>query len=141
MDAPLKPVELADCASLITMILDGDKKDAPMDFSRDPRRGFGVPHHWRNSTCVIVIDLTDGVDSTMKLSEIAFTAAKIAAFCMSSHDKPHLGGRELAGPDLTMLVIMAGLKKAQELAILSSDPPLRLDWQGNSSLSSEQETS
>ncbi|KAL8724023.1 MAG: hypothetical protein Q9181_007021 [Wetmoreana brouardii] len=140
-NTPLKPVDMADCASLIDTIFEGDKTDAPMDFSRDPRRGFEVPHHWRNDTCVIVIDLIDGVDITMKLAEIAFSAAKIGAFCIGQHGKHRLGGRELAGPDLKMLVIMAGLKKARELAVPSSDPPLRLNRQGNSSLNSEQETS
>lgn len=138
--SPLKPAALEDCLSLIDMVHEGDKVHAPMVFSHDPKRGYKVPHHWSNNTCVLIIDLLDGIDATMKLSEIAFTAATIIALCVGRPGQPHLGGRDLAGPSQKMDVILAGMKKYQEPEPSSLNSSLQLGGRGNSSLSNMDQT-
>ncbi|KAI4289815.1 MAG: hypothetical protein L6R35_000922 [Caloplaca aegaea] len=113
------------------MIGEGDKSSAPMRFSRNADRGFKVPHHWVSSSCVVIIDLVEGKDDTMKLSEIAFTAALISSLCVGRPGLPDLGGSDLAGPRMSMKVVVAGRqKKLSEFA-----------RQGNSSLSNGHGTS
>ncbi|KAL8627508.1 hypothetical protein Q9189_006798 [Teloschistes chrysophthalmus] len=139
--APLKPVDTSDCLSVIEMIREGDKTHAPINFSRDKQRGFKVPHNWLIDSCVVVIDLEDGQDAVMTMTDIAFAAAKIMAYCFGRKGLPDLGGRDNTGPDLGMMVILAGLRRHY------SEPdspfprvPLRLGSQKNSSLSQQPET-
>lgn len=122
------------------MISEGDKASAPMTFSRDPKRGFQVPHHWLNDTCVVIIDLVKDQDDTMKLSEIAFTSALIMNLCIARPGHANLGGSELSGPALSMKVIVAGRQKAKEVEGSGGSPTLEIGWQGNSSVSGVHET-
>ncbi|KAI4186911.1 MAG: hypothetical protein LQ346_005598 [Caloplaca aetnensis] len=125
------------------MITEGDKSSAPMRFSRDADRGFQVPHGWRSGSCTVVIDLLKDEDATMKLSEIAFTAALVLHICIGRPGHPNLGGSDLAGPSRSMKVIMAGPKK--ELELDGEHPTLALalerNGNGNSNLSTEHDTS
>ncbi|KAL8989723.1 MAG: hypothetical protein Q9177_001451 [Variospora cf. flavescens] len=130
-NVPLLRPTPRDCASIIDMIGEGDKSSAPMHFSRNADRGFKVPHHWVSSSCVVIIDLVEGKDDTMKLSEIAFTATLISSLCVGRPGLPDLGGSDLAGPRMSMKVVVAGRqKKLTEFA-----------RQGNSSVSNGHGTS
>ncbi|KAL9582473.1 MAG: hypothetical protein Q9212_003281 [Teloschistes hypoglaucus] len=139
--APLKPADIPDCQSVIDWIGEGDKTHAPINFSRDKQRGFKVPHNWQNDSCVVVIDVEDGQDAVMTMSEIAFAAAKIMAYCFGRRHLPDLGGRDNTGPNLGMMVILAGLRRRYpetDSPILNA--PLQLPSQRNSSLSQQPET-
>ncbi|KAI4250899.1 MAG: hypothetical protein LQ352_005194 [Teloschistes flavicans] len=141
-NAPLAPVTISDCLSVIEWINEGDKADAPINFSRDKQRGFKVPHNWLNDSCVVVIDVEDGRDMTMTMAQIAFAAAKIMAYCFGRHGLPDLGGRDNAGPELQMMVILAGLKRRSPSNLGDPLPnmPLQLGSQWNNTLSEQHDT-
>ncbi|KAL8900946.1 MAG: hypothetical protein Q9207_005443 [Kuettlingeria erythrocarpa] len=123
------------------MITEGDKSSAPMRFSRHADRGFQLPHGWRNGSCTVVIDLLKDEDVTMKLSDIAFTAALVLHICIDRPGHPDLGGSDLAGPSRNLRVIMAGPKKEQEVDGAHPNPALALERNGigNSNLNTEHE--
>ncbi|KAL9053246.1 MAG: hypothetical protein Q9206_004005 [Seirophora lacunosa] len=129
-DVPILRPLPKDCARIIDLMGVGDKSSAPINFSRSPGQGFKVPHHWVAGSCVVIIDLVDGKDDTMKLSEIAFTAALISSICVGRPGHLDMGGSDLAGPRMSMKVVVAGRRKNV----------LEIARQGNSSLSSEHET-
>ena len=82
-----------------------------MVYSRDPKRGFKVPHSWSSDSCVLIIDTIGDIDQTLRLTDIAFTATLIEALCIGRPDRPDLGGRGTAGPDDKLSVILGGLPK------------------------------
>ena len=140
-DAPFNKPKFDDCASLIDLIVVGDKASAPMQFSRDPQRGFRVPHGWINDTCTIVIDLWNGKDDTMKLTEIAFTAATVMHFCIGRSGHPNLDGRGFAGPTMSMTVILGGKKLVKETIDQQRNSIQQPGRQTNSSLTVDDQTS
>ncbi|KAI4173440.1 MAG: hypothetical protein LQ343_002973 [Gyalolechia ehrenbergii] len=115
------------------MMLEGDKTSAPMQFARDPHRGFQVPHQWVNQTCSVQIDLVTTDEDTMKLSELAFTAATIMHLCVGRIGHANLGGIEMAGPWQTMKVILGGKKKVPSFLDLELNSTSQLGSQGNNS--------
>ena len=119
-DSPLLPAVAADCASIVDMMLEGDKRHAPMHFSRKPGRGFQVPHRWVNSTCVVVIDLVGDEEDTMSMWQIAMAATWILNLCVGRPGRPSLGGREYTGPKDAMLVLLAGRTKRDPYGRLTS---------------------
>lgn len=139
--APLLHPHAQDCANIVEMIAEGDKASAPMHFSRHPKRGYQVPHGWRLGTCTAVIDLVEDKDATMRLSEIAFSAALISNLCIGHPGQPNFGGSALAGPQLAMKVIVAGMKMVEETDQTSRNSTLKLAGQQNSSVNSGGETS
>lgn len=134
-DVPLHRPNPKDCQDLIKMITVGDKASAPINFSRNLGRGFKVPHHWVQDSCVVIIDLLEDKDEIMKLTEIAFAAQLVSAICIGRPGYPDLGGSELAGPRMGMKVAVAGRQKKVESTTLETG------WQGNNSLSDRPETS
>ncbi|KAL8934524.1 MAG: hypothetical protein Q9216_005868 [Gyalolechia sp. 2 TL-2023] len=130
---PVRKPAFEDCASVIDMMLEGDKTSAPMHFARDPNRGFRVPHQWINETCGVQIDLVTTDEDTMKLSEIAFAAATIMHICVGRAGQANLGGIEMAGQWQTMKVILGGKKTVPNFLDSELDSPLQLGSQENSS--------
>ncbi|KAL8825785.1 MAG: hypothetical protein Q9170_007659 [Blastenia crenularia] len=129
--APFRKPALDDCASVIEMMMEGDKTGAPMHFSRDPSQGFEVPHYWINTTCTVAIDLVKTEEAIVKLSEIAFTAATIMHLCIGRPGRSNLGGSDLTGPWQNMKVIVGGRKRYSGLIEPELISTLRLGWPGS----------
>ncbi|KAL9594985.1 MAG: hypothetical protein Q9219_006713 [cf. Caloplaca sp. 3 TL-2023] len=120
-----------DCASVVEMMLEGDKASAPMHFAKDPSQGFKVPHRWINGTCLVEINLVKVEEDTMKLSELAFAAATIMHLCTGRPSQINLGGSIMAGPDLDMRVLLSGSKPIRKSGYLESKAALQLGGQSN----------
>lgn len=104
---PLLPPTYQDCFEAIRLITHGDKKEAPIYFSRDASQGFGLPHTWALGNCEIEIDVdpTDEGD-TIKMIDIAKAAFSIAVLCVEQF--PYLGGRDRVGPKEVIVIFMYG---------------------------------
>lgn len=137
---PVVKPKLDDCVSVVDMIQEGDKSSAPMQFSRDSARGFRVPHYWVNNTCSVKIDLVGRDEDTMKLSEIAFVAASILYLCIGRPGHPNLGGIDMAGPWLTMRVMVGGHKRVPSYLDSELNLPTHPGVHSNESLTINDQT-
>ncbi|KAL8933112.1 MAG: hypothetical protein Q9211_005955 [Gyalolechia sp. 1 TL-2023] len=110
---PLYPADIDDCVFVAQLILQGDKANAPIHWSRQEGVGWKLPHMWDvwGKSCFISLDML----REFKEDEVVFAPAKVAQVavdiinvCQSSLDLPGLGGRDVVGPEGKTVVILAG---------------------------------
>ncbi|KAL8801526.1 MAG: hypothetical protein Q9223_006977 [Gallowayella weberi] len=111
--ARLVPAELNDCIFMSQLLLKGDKAHAPMHWSRDKRLGWKLPTMWDvwGSSCFVTMDMLPEYDDDMvvfAMDAVAHVVVDIINWCQTSEQLPHLGGREVVGPEAKTIVILAG---------------------------------
>ena len=90
-EADISPAypEPSDCISALTLLLHGDKPDAPIVFAAN--FGFTVPHRWVWHTCVLIVQVNAGQVVTSTFQRIANAAQIILKHCLDT-DLDYRGG-------------------------------------------------
>lgn len=104
---PLFPTSYPDCFEAIKLMTYGDKRDAPIYFSRDPSVGYSLPSTWSHGTCEVELDVDPPNEGdTAKMVDIGKVALTIAILCVA--EPPRLGGRVRVGPKEVIVIFMYG---------------------------------
>lgn len=92
----------SDCAKALKRIINADKLNAPMVFSRNPNGGYHVPARIDAGTCIIHFDVAStsesaGMDAQLPMRSLVATAVHIIENCLKNPPaSTGLGGRAVA---------------------------------------------
>ena len=101
------PTTYKECSHILRFLLDYDKEQGSITFSRRPGIGYRVPDYWVAGTCAIPIDMhSDNEVDEMSFHDIAVEAGAIMVRCVMYG--PHLGGTQPVGPRKVMNVTVFG---------------------------------
>ena len=99
------------CLNIATDILSGEKAEAPVEFSRNPRAGFQLPHDYRppGGGCFVYVDFLPDArkEARFAVAEFARAIFDLTSTCVTNPQSPRLGGRIEVGPKLRVFVAVA----------------------------------
>lgn len=82
-------------------------RDKPVTFSRNPNKGYQVPHALAIGECVFEIDMVSArSEETSSIKDVAKEAGLLAKECVLNHQ--HTGGIAYIGPKLRLEIILHG---------------------------------
>lgn len=107
------------CSQAVNRIATGRALDTPVNFGRTVKVGHKVPDFFVQkgfySTCVIMIDMKEGVEDTLTWRDVVVSASNLRDLCVAT--PPHLGGEGAAGPRQLLDVSIYGLGTDEELPL------------------------
>ena len=103
----LVPTTFKACYELSKFLIQHDKAQGAITFSRKPGVGYQVPEHWFSGNCVLAIDVhSEDDEETLSFKDIAVEAGAIMVRCVAN--PPHLGGTQFVGRRRVMNVTVIG---------------------------------
>ncbi|KAL9118582.1 MAG: hypothetical protein Q9187_004869 [Circinaria calcarea] len=111
---PLCRIIPSDCMRAVQILREGDKVDAPMEFSRVT--GYRVPHRLEVGTCKIIWDIiAEGNPSEITtLYEISARALELTSRCVIAPHSGRVGGRSTVGPNDLIWVGVIAVDRSDE---------------------------
>ena len=101
-DGDIHVTSKSDCAKALQRIMNADKLNAPMVFSRNPNVGYHVPAQIEAGTCIIHFDVAStsesaGMDAQLPMRSLVAAALHIMDNCVKNPPaSTGLGGRAVA---------------------------------------------
>ncbi|KAI4129758.1 MAG: hypothetical protein LQ338_002068 [Usnochroma carphineum] len=117
----LYPTTFKECYAVQRKLVQQDKAQAPITFSRKAGIGYKVPDYWTVGNCALTIDLhsEDDID-TMSFYDIAVQAGVLNVGCVAK--PPHFGGTCPVGPKKVMNVTLLGFARSTQLGFNDRPP-------------------
>ena len=99
----------------------GRALDTPLSFGRLVKVGHTLPDQYTQrgffDTCVIQLDMRDGVQDSLTWRDIIISASELRDWCVAL--SPHLGGKGTAGPRRLLDVKVYGIANEREMGDLN----------------------